>query len=355
MPSLYPLRFRPILRRHLWGGRRLETALGKSLPPGNDWGKAGRFRTMGPIRARSSSGRWPAPRWAACRSAGRCAAGRHHPQPSFPLLLKFIDACQTLSVQVHPDDARAARLDPPDGGKTEAWFVVDAAPGSKIYAGLKPGINRPRLLAAIEQGTCEECLNAFAASPGDCVFVPAGTVHAIGAGLLVAEIQQSSDTTYRLFDWNRLGPDGKLRTLHVAQGLDAIDFGRGPVMPQRRQATDRPQVTRLVACDKFVWDRWEFDAPMPIGGDDRCHILAVLQGAVGIEGDPAGAVLPRGQSALLPASLGPCNCAPKAGPFCWMRTCRSKSRFVARLNTMSPSPKRAEDQPPAAEHHGHQP
>ena len=118
----------------------------------------------------------------------------------------------------------------------------------------------------------------FAASPGDCVFVPAGTVHAIGAGLLVAEIQQSSDTTYRLFDWNRVGPDGRPRALHVEQGLAVVDFARGPVMPQRPRPTDRPQVSRLVECDKFVWDRWNFDSPMPAGGDDRCHILTVLQG-----------------------------------------------------------------------------
>jgi len=161
------------------------------------------------------------------------------------------------------------------------------------------------LLAAIRQGTCEPCLNAFAASPGDCVFLPAGTIHALGAGLLVAEIQQSSDTTYRLFDWDRLGPDGRRRPLRTEEGLDVVDFSRGPVMPQRPRATDRPQVSRLVECDKFVWDRWDFDSPMPVGGDERCHILTVLEGAVRIAGDPADSPLPRGGTALLPASLGP--------------------------------------------------
>ena len=323
MAPLYPLRFRPILRRHLWGGRRLETSLGKSLPPGNDWSESWEISDHGADQSVAFGRLAGITLRQLVAQQGEALLGSVKGDstvfsdtkigiaPSFPLLLKFIDACKTLSVQVHPDDARAARLDPPDAGKTEAWFVVDAAPGSKIYAGLKPGIDRPRLLAAIGQGTCEECLNAFAASPGDCVFVPAGTVHAIGAGLLVAEIQQSSDTTYRLYDWNRLGPDGQLRTLHVEQAIEVVDFARGPVMPQRPRATDRPQVSRLVECEKFVWDRWDFDGPMSAGGGNRFHILAVLDGAVQIEGDPAGTFLPRGGTALLPASLGQVPLIPR--------------------------------------------
>ena len=208
---------------------------------------------------------------------------------------------------------RAARLDPPDAGKTEAWVVVEAEPGSMIYAGLKPGVDRAELAAAIAEGRCPDCLHAFAASPGDCIFVPAGTVHALGAGLLVAEIQQSSDVTYRLFDWNRVGPDGRPRPLHVEQGLAAVDFHRGPVQPQRPQPTDRPQVSRLVECDKFVLDRWQFDRPLSAGGDDRCHIIAVLEGAVLVEGDPADSVLPRGGTALLPAGLGSVQLSPQGG------------------------------------------
>ena len=219
--------------------------------------------------------------------------------------MKFLDAASALSVQVHPDDARAARLDPPDAGKTEAWVVVEAEPGSMVYAGLKPGVDRAQLTAAIREGRCPDCLHAFQPSPGDCIFVPAGTVHSLGAGLLVAEIQQSSDVTYRLFDWNRVGPDGRPRPLHVEQGLEAVDFHRGPVQPQHPQPTDRPQVSRLVACDKFVLDRCQFDSPLSIGGDDRFHIMAVLEGAVQIEGDPANAALPRGGTALLPAALEP--------------------------------------------------
>jgi mannose-6-phosphate isomerase len=237
--------------------------------------------------------------------------GRHHPQDRFPLLLKFLDATRTLSVQVHPDDARAARLDPPDLGKTEAWVVLAADPGSTIYAGLKPGVGREALAVAIRHRRCQELLHRFQPEVGDCVFIAAGTVHALGEGLLVAEIQQSSDTTYRLFDWNRAGPDGVPRPLHVEQGLEAIDYDRGPVGPQRPQATDRAGVSRLVACEKFVLDRWRFDAPEPAGGDRRCHIITVLEGSLRVEHDPTGREIPPGGTVLLPAERGQVELSPQ--------------------------------------------
>ncbi|MBN1394834.1 MAG: class I mannose-6-phosphate isomerase, partial [Pirellulales bacterium] len=197
-----------------------------------------------------------------------------------------------------------ARLDPPVSGKTEAWVVLEAEPGGKIYAGLRRGINRQSLAEAIERGECENCLHSFEPSPGDCVLLPAGTVHALGAGLLVFELQQSSDVTYRLYDWNRLGADGRPRPLHVEEGLDAIDFALGPVNPPVPRPTDRPMASRLVECDKFILDRWVFDACASVGGDERFHIIAVTDGAVEIEGDPADSPLARGGTALLPASLG---------------------------------------------------
>jgi mannose-6-phosphate isomerase len=243
-------------------------------------------------------------------------------------MMKLLDAHKTLSVQVHPDDVRAARLDPPDGGKTEAWCVLEATPESLVYAGLKSGVDRNELTAAIREGQCQECLHAFHPSPGDCLFIPAGTVHCLGAGLVVAEIQQSSDVTYRLFDWNRVGSDGKTRPLHVEQALECIDFARGPVEPQQPRAItkgnakgtvpfssdenrDSPHVSRLVECEKFIWDRWEFDGPISIGDDDRCHIITVIQGAVEMEGDPSGSDLPRGGTALLPASAGSVSLRPR--------------------------------------------
>jgi mannose-6-phosphate isomerase len=236
--------------------------------------------------------------------------GRHDPQPRFPLLLKFLDAAETLSVQVHPDDAAAARLATHDWGKTEAWVVLEAPPGSLIYAGLKPGVDRRSFAAALADQRCPDCLHSFAATAGDCIFLPAGSIHALGAGVLAAEIQQSSDATFRLFDWNRVGPDHKPRPLHVEQALAAIDFRLGPLRPVRPRPAARPEVQGLVECDKFCLDRWEIDSPAAIGGDGRFHVLAVVTGAVLVGNDPADRPLPRGGTALLPAATGPVRLVP---------------------------------------------
>jgi len=234
-------------------------------------------------------------------SRGQELFGRHAPQPRFPLLFKFLDCQRDLSVQVHPDDAAAALLTPPDLGKTEAWVILDAQPGSRIYAGLRRGVNRDALAAAVHEGRTEECLHSFDARAGQCVFIPAGTVHALGAGLLVAEIQQASDTTYRLFDWNRVGPDGKPRKLHIDEALDAIDYTAVEVVPVQPSHTSVPDVERLVSCDKFMLSRWAIQQRESIGGDDRCHIVTALQGVVHIE--PAGIAINKGQTVLLPACL----------------------------------------------------
>jgi len=310
MNELYPLRFRPILRRYIWGGRRLATVLGKNLAAGDDYAESWEICDHGPDQSVVEAG--PLAGITLTQLVTEFGAellGRHHPQSRFPLLMKFLDAAQTLSVQVHPDDARAAQLDPPDLGKTEAWVVLAAEPGAAIYAGLKPGVDRHAMSEAIRSGTCQQVLHRLEPSPGDCVFLPAGTVHALGEGLLVAEIQQASDTTYRLFDWNRLGPDGKSRQLHVEQGLEAIDFGRGQVEPQQPQPTDRPGVSRLVECDKFLLDSWQIDgsACESAGGDQRVHIISVLDGSIQVEGEPGGGQLSLGDTVLLPASLGGVN------------------------------------------------
>src|SRR5262249_18609030 len=148
------------------------------------------------------------------------------------------------------------------------------------------GFDRPALERELSRGTCELCLHRFEPKPGDCLLLPAGMIHALGAGLVVAEIQQASDTTYRLFDWNRVGADGKPRQLHLEQALEASDYGLGPAQPQVPQSTAESHIKRLAACDKFVLDRWEFDSVQSIGGDDRCYLLAVVAGEVLVEGDP---------------------------------------------------------------------
>ncbi len=245
MIPLYPLRFRLLVRRYLWGNRRLETCLGKSLGPGNDYAESWEVADHGADQSIVDAGPLAGTalgdlvRLRAAELFGRC-----HPQANFPLLVKFLDAAQSLSVQVHPNDEQAARLDPPDLGKTEAWYILAADPGSRIYAGLRPGVEREQLAEAIAQGTCEKMLHCFEPKAGDCLFIPAGTVHALGAGLLVAEVQQSSDTTFRLYDWNRVGPDGKPRALARCAGPGRRRFparaGRSGAAPAHRSALGQP-------------------------------------------------------------------------------------------------------------------
>lgn len=308
MPDLYPLRFRQVFRRYLWGGRRLESALGKQLGPGDDYAESWEVVDHGTDQSVVDAGPLAGTSLhELVRHHGHDLLGIHHPQDRFPLLFKFLDAHKNLSVQVHPDDEQAAQLDPPDLGKTEAWVILHADPGSVVYAGLKRGFDRAAFEREILRGTAELCLHRIQPQSGDCLFIPAGTIHALGAGLVVAEIQQASDTTFRLYDWNRVGPDGSPRPLHIEQGLAVSDFDRPPASLQTPQPTDRDHVERIVECDKFVLDRWRFDHTQSLGRDQRFHILAVVQGEVRAEGDPSGEPLGAGQTMLVPASVGACE------------------------------------------------
>ncbi len=311
MKKLYPLRFRPVLKQYLWGGRRLGALLNKPLGPGDDYAESWEVVDHGEDQSVVASGPLAGVTLhELVRERGSELLGRHHPLDRFPLLLKFLDARKTLSVQVHPNDAQAAKQSPPDAGKTEAWVVLAAEPGSLIYAGLRPGVDLAMLRKAICEGTCERLLHRFEPSVGDCVFIPAGTVHALGAGVVVAEVQQSSDTTFRLFDWNRLGPDGNPRPLHIEEALQVLDFQRGPVDPQRLRSGELPWQELLVECEPFRLQRTRLSSPQAIGGDHRCHVVSVLEGAVRLAGDPSEAALVAGSTVLLPASIGSVEAVP---------------------------------------------
>jgi mannose-6-phosphate isomerase len=303
MSVLPLLRFNPILREALWGGRRL-AELGKPLGSGERYSESWEIVDHGADQSVVVGGPLAgATLHDLVTSHGRSLLGRDYGLAQFPLLLKFLDCQQTLSVQVHPNDAQALRLNPPDSGKTEAWVVLAAERGSKIYAGLKSGVDRTELERAVRDGECNKCLHVFEPKVGDCVFIEAGTVHALGAGLLIAEIQQASDTTFRLFDWSRVEPDGQPRTLHVQESLDTIDYERGPVSPIMPQCADQPHVERLVACDKFVLDRRQIAAPQHLNLDDRFHIVTSVAGEVNVSAGAEKAQLRRGDSLLLPACL----------------------------------------------------
>lgn len=306
-----PLRFRPILKQYLWGGRRLGSELGKPIGNDDHYAESWEIVDHGTDQSVVADGPHAGRTLHELVTDERLAMfGPHDPRQQFPLLFKYLDAQRTLSVQVHPNDVQAAKLDPPDLGKTEAWVVLGADPGSKIYAGLRPGVDRAELERELAAGTCDTCLHQFEPQVGDCVFLEAGTVHALGAGLLIAEIQQASDTTYRLFDWNRVDRDGQPRQLHIRQSLATIDYARGPVGPQSPRPTNKPYVERLVASDKFVLDRWRLDSPQPAGGDGKCHILSVIEGRITIGGSRSQ-TLTRGDTILIPAACASSRIMPQ--------------------------------------------
>lgn len=303
-----PLRFRPLLKRAIWGGRRLGEVLRKPIGPESDYAESWEIVDHGTDQSVVVGGPWAGRTLGELTAAeGPTLLGRHHPQSRFPLLFKFLDCREKLSVQVHPDDARAALLDPPDLGKTEAWTILDAAPGSLIYAGLKPGFDRAALATEVERGTCDFALHRFEPTQGDCLFLPAGVVHAPGAGLLMAEIQQASNTTFRLFDWNRVDAAGRPRQLHIDQALDSIDYDYGPASPQTSHATSDRQVERLVTCPQFILERLTLTKPHTLPTDDRFRILAVTSGTAVIGGD----TFTLGETCLVPAALTDVTIAPQ--------------------------------------------
>ncbi|QEG01630.1 putative mannose-6-phosphate isomerase GmuF [Stieleria maiorica] len=304
--SPYPLIFRPLIKQTLWGGSKLGQLLGKPIGDENNYAESweivdhGQDQSVvenGPLAGKTLSG--------LIQNDASWTLGKSTSDAMFPLLLKYLDCNRVLSVQVHPDDAYGQTMQVPDRGKTEAWYVVDVQPGSLIYAGLKRGVDREALAEAMAAGETDRVLHSFSPNPGDCVFIPAGTVHALGAGLVIAEIQQSSDTTFRLFDWNRIGADGNPRPLHVEQSLEVSDYESGPVQARQSDpAIDGWQ--RLVACDKFELSSLEKGSG-EVGGDQRFHILTVPHGTATLHTPTETMELSRGQSVLLPAAMPECS------------------------------------------------
>ncbi len=320
---LHPLRFEPIYKRLVWGGRRLATVLRKPI------GEGGEFAESWEI----SDHRGDVSRVADGPFAGRTLrdlVGTHGEaiygpavgvRDQFPLLIKFIDAHQDLSVQVHPDDLKGRAL-ADDNGKTETWVILHAEPGARIYAGLNPGVTREAMAAALDAGTVEALIHSFPARAGDCILIPAGTVHAIGSGVVLAEIQQMSDATFRLHDWGRVGLDGKPRPLHLAEALESIDFAAGPVAPLASTAEPIAGGTReaLSRSPYFALERINLVGPGSVGDRDRFTIVLGLEGEAEFRSAAGTARLAMGQTLLLPASIGPCGVEP-VGPSATLLTC----------------------------------
>ena len=233
----------------------------------------------------------------------------------FPLLLKFLDAREMLSVQVHPGDAHTDLLPAGETGKTEAWVVLEAGTESRIYAGLKPGTTADDLRRSLTNGVVADALTWFTPKPGDCVFLPAGTVHSLGGGDVVFEVQQNSDVTFRLYDWGHVdGKTGQPRALQVDQAIACIDFAEGAVgrVTPVVEATTPVERERLFQCDHFWLWRLRGQSPFTVGAAGAPRVLVCIDGMGQVEHGGATYAVGKGDVFLLPAVIGACIVRPQS-------------------------------------------
>jgi mannose-6-phosphate isomerase len=297
-----PLTFEPIFQERIWGSRKLASLFGKNLPTdrsiGESWEIVDRPEAQsvvrnGPFRDRTLHELWVRDR--------ETVFGKVADAPRFPLLVKLLDAHDQLSLQVHPPEKIAAKL----GGepKTEFWYVASAIPGARLYVGLRDAISRDEFEQAVRAGTVANLVHTIQVQAGDSIFLPAGRFHAVGAGNVLVEIQQNSDTTYRVYDWNRVDDSGKPRQLHVDQGLQSIDFN--DVAPSLIQ----PEGEILVRHQLFEIQKWILDAPREIGPAGQFAIVCCLTGTVRC----ADVDLRPGEFLVAPATLQDRQLQPRAG------------------------------------------
>lgn len=289
------IRLRPLYKERVWGGRMMETLFGRQLPPGmpvgESWEVVDRPDDVSVVESGPLAGRSLHDLWTDYR--GEVFGERAPDAERFPLLVKILDAREKLSIQVHPPAAVAEEL----GGepKTEMWYIVDAEPGAVLYAGLRRGVTREEFEKALREGTAESAVHGIPVAAGDFLFLPSGRLHAIGAGLVIFEIQQNSDTTYRVYDWNRVGLDGKPRTLHIGEALRSINFD------DPEPGIGVPDGDTLVQSPLFRVSRRTIRSAAPWGTEGEFSILAVVSGAL----EARGMVLRPGDFALVPACLPP--------------------------------------------------
>ncbi|HUV94670.1 MAG TPA: type I phosphomannose isomerase catalytic subunit [Anaerolineae bacterium] len=311
---IHPLTFEPVFRDYVWGGRSLATLFARKLPPGivaESWEISG--HPSSPTRV--DNGAWRGTLLPdVLAELGSDLVGTNSADvvawERFPLLVKLLDANRNLSLQVHPDDAYASQHQSGDPGKTEMWYILDAQPGSQLVYGLAQGVTRESFRSAIASNTLETQLHRVSIASGDCIFVPPGTVHALLAGVVVAEIQQTSDATFRVYDWGRLGADGRSRPLHIEEALQVIDFGQPPtgkVEPQIVQDSDGVKRARLADCRHFTVERVDL-APgsefQGLCGGSTFEIWGCIKGYSQIHWSGEPVSLRAIRFALLPAVLG---------------------------------------------------
>jgi mannose-6-phosphate isomerase len=302
---LTPLIFKPVYKDYLWGGRRIPAAYGRAGAPAvcaESWELSAHPDGESAVASGPLVGRGLA---SLVAEFGPSLLGsRAHDATRFPLLFKLIDARDRLSVQVHPNNSNAALT----GGepKTEMWVVLERAPGASLYAGLAEGVTPASLRAALADGTAASQLVRLPVEPGQALFIPGGLVHAIGAGCLIYEVQQNSNTTYRLFDWNRTGADGKPRQLHIEESFKTIDWALRPPQMVTPAACSRDGENRwsaVVSCDFFTLRRLDLTEPCRTAVDGTSfHALFVAAGQATVIAGGESVSLSTGSSALIPAS-----------------------------------------------------
>jgi mannose-6-phosphate isomerase len=314
---LYPLRFEPIYQYRLWGGRRLSSLFSAPLPGDGPIGEAWLLSDRDDYQSQIANGPLKGQTIGELMEEFRGQLlGKLAPRfRRFPLLLKFLDAHELLSVQVHPSDAHPELVPPGETGKTEAWVVIEANKGSRIYAGLKPGTTADDLRHSLADGTIVDHLVNIIPRPGDAVFIPAGTVHTLGGGVVVFEVQQNSDVTFRLYDWGHVdAKTGQSRPLQVDHALASIDFAEstGGLVAPFVESTTPVSRERLFDCDHFLLWRLRGESSFSIGAAEMPRVLICIDGSGWLESDGTAYGVDKGQVWLLPAVAGVCVFHPNS-------------------------------------------
>ena len=313
--QLYPLRFEPIYQYRLWGGRRLANLLSTPLPADEPVGEAWVLSDRDDHQSQIANGplKGQTIGYLMEQYQGQLMGRLVLHFRRFPLLLKFLDARQMLSVQVHPSDAHPDLIPAGESGKTEAWVVIEARNGSRIYAGLKAGTTADDLRRSLVTGTIADHLVGIDPKAGDSVFIPAGTVHTLGDDVLVFEIQQNSDVTFRLYDWDHVdAKTGQPRSLQVEQALASIDFANcngGLVTPDVVSTTPVDRET-LFECRHFLLWRLRGESPFSVGAAEMPRLIVCIEGSGWIEGGGITYGIEKGDVWILPAVVGPCEFHP---------------------------------------------
>ncbi len=231
-----------------------------------------------------------------------------------PIIVKYLDVFERLSVQVHPDDATAERLGFGPSGKSEVWVVLDADPNARIWAGFAKQVSRADVEEAIRSGELVSLLQEYTPRPGDCYFFPPGTVHAAQGHLLIAEVQDASQLTFRIFDWNRIGTGGQPRPLHIAEALEAIDYRQGPIRPVSLYDEKRTSgALRLPSGPKFLLAHWRIQSPVTLTSEGRFLVISLLEGKLRVSGGSFEMTAGPGQTFLIPASVSSVSLSPIGG------------------------------------------